>query len=67
MQSEREEAQKKYREYVEFAHKYGKLTQADKRIISPTLANLKQAWFESYLRYKRIVSKVVSSRTNDLT
>ena len=67
MQSEREEAQKKYREYVEFAYKYNKLMDADKRIISPTLASLKQAWFESYLRYKRIVSKEVSYRTNDLT
>jgi hypothetical protein len=57
MENEREEAEKKYMEYVEFLIKYGKLNHNDRRILYPHLAKLKEVWFKALLRYKRSVSK----------
>lgn len=57
MEKERQQAEEKQLQYVEFLQKYGKLNYTDRRILFPQLAKLKDVWFESLLRYKRSVDK----------
>jgi hypothetical protein len=67
MEKQREHAEEKHLVYVDFLRKYGKLNEADRRILYPQLATLQQEWFDALLRYKRSISKEGrASHLNDL-
>ena len=57
MEQKRNDMQKKYFDYVEFAINYNKLKAADRRILSAHLQQLKSNWFEAFVKYKKRVNE----------